>query len=113
MNTMDLLEAVKVRRGITSDYALAKALGVSQPTVASYRSGNSRISDDVALTVAEILQLHPLQVIAAANAERAKTPQQKARWEGLMEKFSGSFRNLLSTWDGSERRRTGRAYALR
>ncbi|WP_314434655.1 helix-turn-helix domain-containing protein [Massilia timonae] len=109
MNTMELLEAVKVRRGIASDYALAKALGVSQPTVASYRAGNSRISDDVALTVAEILHLHPLQVIAAANAERAKTPEQKARWTDLMEKFSVSFRSLLSQWDGRERRMVQRS----
>lgn len=113
MNTIELLEAVKNRRGIVSDYALAKVLGVSQPTVASYRSGNSRISDDVALTVAEILQLHPLQVIAAANAERAKTPEQKARWTSLMEKFSVSFRNLLSPWDGRERRSVSRFYAPR
>jgi predicted transcriptional regulator len=113
MNTIELLDAVKARREITSDYALAKVLGITQQAVSSYRAGNSAISDDVALTVAEILQIHPLQVIAAANAERAKTPEQKERWMNLMEKFSVSFRNLLSTWDGSERRRTGRVYALR
>ena len=111
MNTIELLEAVKVRRGVESDYALAKVLGVTQQAVSSYRAGNSKISDDVALTVAEILQLHPLQVIAAANAERAKTAAQKAKWVGLMEKFSGSFRNLLSPWDGRERRVQARLYA--
>lgn len=104
MNTLELLDAVKTRRGITSDYALAKALGVTQTAVSSYRTGNSKISDDVALTVAEILGMHPLAVIAVANAERAKTEKQKARWAGLVEKFSGSFRNLLSQWDGVERR---------
>ncbi|MFC4932965.1 DUF3693 domain-containing protein [Massilia sp. GCM10023247] len=107
MNTIELLEAVKVKRGISSDYALAKALGVSQPAVSSYRAGNSKISDDVALTVAEILGMHPLAVIAVANAERARTPAQKARWAGVMEKFSGSFRNLLSSWDGVDRRANG------
>ena len=111
MNTLDLLEAVKVRRGITSDYALAKALGITQAAVSNYRAGSSKLSDDVALTVAEILGMHPLTVIAAANAERAKTPEQKARWTGLMEKFSGSFRNLLSPWDGRERRAVQRNQA--
>ena len=111
MNTIELLEAVKLRRGITSDYALAKILGVSQPAVSSYRAGNSKISDDVALTVAEILEIHPLQVIAAANAERAKTPEQKARWASVMEKFSVSFRNRLSKWDGVDRRATPRVFA--
>lgn len=113
MNTIELLEAVKVRRGIESDYALAKVLGITQQAVSSYRAGNSKISDDVALTVAEILQLNPLQVIALANAERAKTEAQKARWLDVMEKFSVSFKSLLSQWDGRERRAAGRLYAPR
>jgi predicted transcriptional regulator len=111
MNTLDLLEAVKARRGITSDYALAKVLGVTQSAVSSYRTGRSRIDDDVALTVAEILQMHPMHVIAAANAERAKTEEQRARWVELMEKFSVSFRNLRSSWDGRERRAVQRNQA--
>lgn len=104
MNTLDYLAACKKCLGIESDYALAKALGVTQQAVSSYRSGNSKINDDVALTVAEILGINPLAVIAAANAERAKTDAQKAKWTGLMEKFSGSFRDLLSGWNGVERR---------
>ncbi len=110
MNTLDYLAACKARLGIDSDYALAKALGITQQAVSSYRSGNSKINDDVALKVAEILQLHPLQVIAAANAERARTPEAKARWMGVMEKFSVSFLSLLSQWDGRERRSVSRAY---
>ncbi len=95
MNTLEYLEAVKTRLGITSDYALAKALRITQSTISGYRAGRSRIDDDVALTIAEILKIHPLQVIAAANAERAKTPEQRARWSGVMEKFSASFNALL------------------
>ncbi|MGZ3319664.1 MAG: helix-turn-helix domain-containing protein [Xanthobacteraceae bacterium] len=111
MNTIDLLEAVKVRRGVSSDYALAKVLGVTQQAVSSYRSGNSKISDDVALTVAEILHLEPMHVIALANAERAKTEAQKARWLDIVEKFSVPFKSLLSHWDGRERRHQGRLHA--
>jgi transcriptional regulator with XRE-family HTH domain len=105
LNTIAYLQAVKEKRGITSDYALAKALGISHSAICGYRAGTSRINDDVALSIAEILQIHPLQVIAAANAERAKTPEQAARWSGVMEKFSASFLNLLSGgWHGAERR---------
>ena len=96
MDTLEYLEAVKIRRGITSDYALAKVLGVTQSAVSSYRTGNSRINDDVALTIAEILGLHPIEVIAQANAERAKTPEQRQRWSSVMEKFSASFNSLIS-----------------
>ncbi|SFU99515.1 helix-turn-helix domain-containing protein [Pseudoduganella namucuonensis] len=91
MNTLEYLDAVKAARGIASDYALAKALNVRHSTISSYRAGRSRIDDDVALTIAQILKLNPLEVIAAANAERAKTPEMRARW---MDVFEG-FRALL------------------
>ena len=87
MNTLELLEAVKAKRCISSDYALAKALGVTQQAVSSYRSGNSIINDDVCLSVAAILGMEPIFVIAQANSERAKTPELKARWMGIIEGF--------------------------
>lgn len=96
MNTLDYLGAVKKRLGIESDYALAKALGISHSAICGYRAGTSRINDDVALTIAEILDKNPLEVIAAANAERAKTDQMRNKWTGLMEKFSMGFELLLS-----------------
>lgn len=107
MTSLEYLEAVKRRLGITSDYALAARLGVTRSAVSKFQKG-AVFGDDVALTVAEILGVEPIVVIAAANAERAKTPEQKARWTGLMEKFSApveSFRNLLSQWDGRTERR--------
>lgn len=113
MNTLEYMQACKERLGITSDYALAKALGLSQTGLSNYRTGRSRMDDDVALKVAEILGLHPLQVIASANAERAKTEEQKARWLSLMEKFSVSFNPLLSLWNGVERRSQSRLFASR
>ena len=105
MNTLEYLDAVKKKLGITSDYALAKALRVAQPTVIGSRSGRSTLNDDTALSIAEILKVHPLEVIAAANAERAKTPEQRARWSGVMEKFSASFKTLLSGPSPVTRRR--------
>ena len=104
MNTLEYMAACKERLGITSDYALAKKLGLSQTGISNYRTGRSRMDDDVALRVAEILGIDPIVVIAHANAERAKTPEQRARWMGVVEKFSVSFRSLLSQWDGRERR---------
>ena len=106
--TVEWLAVCKQKFGVESDYALAKRLGVSSQTISSYRTGRSRFDDDMALTVAVALGIDPLQVIASANAERAKTPEQKARWVGLMEKFSGSFRNLLPQWNGHERRAQAR-----
>lgn len=95
MNTIEYLQAVKTRLDITSDYALAARLGITRSAVSKLQQGGVSFSDDVALTIADILNVHPLQVIAAANAERAKTPEQRARWSGVMEKFSLSFNLLL------------------
>lgn len=96
MNTLEYLDACKKRLGITSEYALAKALNIGQPALIGYRAGRTTFNDDTALSVAEILGINPLQVIATANAERAKTPEQRARWSGVMEKISASFIDLLS-----------------
>lgn len=87
MTTLELLDACKARLGIESDYALAKHLRVTQQAVSSYRSSNSTINDDVCLTVAQILCLPPLEVIALANAERARTPEARAKWESLLSGF--------------------------
>jgi hypothetical protein len=95
LKTIEYLDAVKSRLEITSDYALAKRLGWPQATISGYRTGRRFFDDDAALSVAAALDIHPLQVIAAANAERAKTPEQRARWSGVMEKFSASFNALL------------------
>ncbi|QGZ37756.1 helix-turn-helix protein [Pseudoduganella flava] len=104
MRTVNYLDAIKTRLNLPSDYALAKRLGITQQAISNYRAGRSKMDDDVALTIAELLGVNPLAVIAAANAERAKTDEQRERWTGIMEKFSASFRNLLSPWDGRERR---------
>lgn len=104
MNTLEFLDAVKKRYSLPSDYALAKRLGVAPQNISSYRSGRRIIDDDMALQVALELKVNPLAVIATANAERAKTPEQRALWE----KFSASFKGLLSGWTGVERRLANR-----
>jgi hypothetical protein len=110
MTTIEYLDAVKTAKGLTSDYQLAKLLGFPLSSVSSYRTGRRFFDDEAALTVAQVLHLNPLVVIAAANAERAKTAEQKARWMEVVEKFSVSFRSLLSQWDGRERRAQSRLF---
>lgn len=85
--TIEFLDAVKEKLGIDSDYALAKRLGFSLSGMSNYRTGRRILDDDAALAVATALEVHPFEVIAAANAERAKTPEMRARWMGLIEGF--------------------------
>jgi len=95
VNTVEYLDAVKVKLGIESDYALAKRLGITRSAVSNFTRRKGIFGDDVALTVAQILDLNPLVVIAQANAERSSTPEMRDRWMGVMEKFSASFNSLL------------------
>lgn len=95
MNTLEYLQAVKKKLGIESDYALAMRLGITRSAVSHFQRGKGIFGDDVALAVAQILDLNPLVVIAQANAERAATPEMRDRWMGVMEKFSASFKDLL------------------
>lgn len=112
MNTLEYLQAVKTRAGITSDYALAAKLGITRSAVSKLQQGGSSFSDDVALAVAEILEVHPLQVIADANAERAKTPEMRARWLSLIEGFLALLPRAKSCGKKKERRFSPRVAAV-
>lgn len=73
--TVQLLDRVKKVHKIHSDYALAKFLDVKQPTVSRWRLGKNHLDDDVALRVAQLLELDPGQVLAWVHAERCKSPE--------------------------------------
>lgn len=87
MNTLEYLGAVKTRLGIQSDYALAARLGITRSAVSNFVRGKGVFGDDVALTVAQILEVNPLVVIAQANAERASTPEMRSRWLDVVSGF--------------------------
>jgi transcriptional regulator with XRE-family HTH domain len=106
MHTLDYLVAVKKRLGIESDYALASRLGITRSAISKIQQGKGVFGDDVALSVAQILEIEPIIVIAQANAERASTPEGRERWMGLI----AGFLALLSPAkrNGPERRRIAR-----
>lgn len=86
--TKQYLDAVKQKEKIDSDYGLAKFLGIKTQAVSNYRHGRSVPDDYVATKIAEALNLNPMEIITAVNAERAKRVKDaekirfwKARWE--------------------------------
>lgn len=78
--TNEFLDAVKVRHGIESDYALAKLLGVRHTNISNYRTGRSTMSNQTAVKIAELLAMKPMEVIAAAEMERAKNEKERGFW---------------------------------
>ncbi|MEX3614306.1 MAG: helix-turn-helix transcriptional regulator [Burkholderia gladioli] len=89
------LDLAKTRRGLSSDYALSKALGASSTSVISnYRNGRSHFDDTMAIKVAALCEVDPLELIAVANYSRARSDDARAVWSALLEKISKGFRWL-------------------
>ncbi len=84
MQTVDtLLDAVKLRHGIKSDYKLAQFLDMTQNTIANYRHGRSRPDDRTLERLAQLAEvdLVDVDVLAAKlQAERTQNEDAKRLW---------------------------------
>ena len=87
MKSIEYLNKVKAKLHITSDYGLAKALGISKQAVARYYKTGGGFDDDIARTVAKILDLHPGLVMLDMHKERAQTPESRGLWEEIYKGF--------------------------
>jgi DNA-binding XRE family transcriptional regulator len=94
--TIEYLDAVKRAKGISSNYALAKVLDLSETTVGNFYRMRNAMSIETAVKVGEILGIDSHIIYGDGQVEHAKSPSAKAFWLGLSEKFSVSFLNLLS-----------------
>jgi hypothetical protein len=81
MNTLEYLDAVKLKQGLTSDYQLAKLLDLDTSNMTMYRKHRRVMDDYIAARVADLLKISKLELIAQANAEREKDAEKKAYWE--------------------------------
>lgn len=82
--SVELLDMVKARYGIASDYAAAKKLSLTRSFISKIRQGKSYFGLDTSLQIAELLELDPLKVIGSTRfeqAERAHDAQLKDLWQ--------------------------------
>jgi len=84
MGTISLLDTLKARHGLASDYAAAKLLGITTAQVSRYRTGRDHFGDEISLRVAALLGEDPGAVLAQVHADRAKDPAARAAWLGLL-----------------------------
>jgi predicted transcriptional regulator len=87
--TVEYLDAVKAKLDLPSDYAAAKALGVTRAAVSRYRNGLGTFDDLTAARVADILGVEPIEVIAATNFERSTDERARAVWGAIWGKAAG------------------------
>ena len=72
MKTSEYIAAVKAKLNVSSDYAVAKALGTSRQRVSGFVNGKTVPGPLTAFKIAEILGDQPAAVIADFEAERAE-----------------------------------------
>lgn len=93
MQTVDtLLDTVKSKHGIKSDYKLAQFLKVTQHTIANYRHGRSRPDDLTLHRLAELgdVPREEIDLLAVKlQAERASTDEARALWSRIAARLQG------------------------
>ena len=93
--TVELLDEVKRRHGLTSDYQLHQRLGVTRAQISKYRTGRDYLSEETAVKVADMLQLERGVVLAWIAGERAKMPSARDAWRVLAERLGGTAAAVL------------------
>ena len=98
MKTADYCAAAKQKLTLASDYALAKALGVTRASVSLLINGRSVMSNTTAARIAEILELPLQRVIADAELERGSDLE---LWKRLREAAAIRDSEELPSWTPS------------
>jgi len=92
---IDYLHEIERLKG-WSPYRISKEVGLTSQRMYQLFNEGGTYNDETAFQVARILELEPAVVMAAANAERAKSPEIKAVWTDLLEKISMGFNFFIS-----------------
>lgn len=87
MDSRQWLDQVREARGLASDYAVAKLLGVTVGRVSSYRTGRTEFDEDMAARVGQALGVHPAHVLATVRMGVARTDQARGVWESIAKQF--------------------------
>jgi transcriptional regulator with XRE-family HTH domain len=88
VRTVEYLEALKKKLGISSDYGLQRPLSVTKQAVSRYRNGGT-FDHVVAARVARVLGVPELRVIADMELERAQSEEHRELWRRLARKVAG------------------------
>lgn len=87
LTTEQLLSAAKKAQGITSNYRLARVLGVPDNTVYRWTSGGGLPDDSMCVRLAELAGLDAGQVVASIRAEREAAGPMHDFWAGLAKRL--------------------------
>lgn len=84
MTIIELIEKAKTRANLPSDYALAKALGISRVIVSTWRRGKAHPSTTEAAQLATLAGLEEMHVIAEIEMQTANTEKKREFWKSYI-----------------------------
>lgn len=85
MKILELVEKAKTRASLSSDYALAKAIGIERQVISQWKSGKRHPSNAEAVQLATLAGIDEMEVIAQIELETAKTEPKKEFWKHYIE----------------------------
>lgn len=95
MNTLEFISEIKKKYELRSDYAAAKLLKISTPTIYNYKRGKSQFDDTVAMKAAELLNLDPGYVLACVYAERTHNKKIASIWKKAAERLRNTAAGVI------------------
>lgn len=95
MDTIYFLDRIKSEYSITSDYKLAKLMGISTSRLSHYRVGKHSMDEVLALRVEKLLKLKPGTVLLEIQAGRTKCPEAAQVLHDIARKLAGGILALV------------------
>lgn len=89
LTTTDWLNALKHQKKISSDYGIAKLLGVTRQTISKYVHQHDYLGPETAAKVADELGIDAAIIYAACHAERSRNDRERSIWTKIYQDVGG------------------------
>lgn len=99
--TTDYLDQVKQRKGLTSNYQLAKELGTSQQDISDCYKGKKHADEYIATKIGLTLGVEPLHIMAEVRAETEKNQIKRNFWLNFLRHAAVVFGLAVGLLSGS------------
>lgn len=85
MELSEIIEKAKTRANITSDYALAKVLGIDRRIVSDWKRGKKHPNNEEAIKLATLAGIEDMRVIAEIEMRSANTEKKREFWKSYID----------------------------
>ena len=90
MQSVKYIDLLKEQQLLPNDFAASKKLGWTSGQISQYRNGKRIMDNEACLQLAIELKVDPMQIIMAADIDRAARAGQRSMWEVFMTRTAGA-----------------------